>query len=142
MDVECKEVTRAYPHESGRRPGSHLSRPDRRGEPHRGPYPLHLHRTGGRAPRCTAPTRTAGRGRSASGTTGTTRAPLAVEPRLQGTATCRPTCTTTSTPSRPTPTGASSTGARRRSGRSSSGDYAQAYDTNFGTRIDAVGPTC
>ncbi|MFE2420339.1 peptidase inhibitor family I36 protein [Streptomyces hokutonensis] len=23
-----------------------------------------------------------------------------------------------------------------------SGDYAQAYDTNFGTRIDAVGPTC
>ncbi|WP_427921390.1 peptidase inhibitor family I36 protein [Streptomyces sp. cg40] len=22
------------------------------------------------------------------------------------------------------------------------GDYAQAYDTNFGTRIDAVGPTC
>ncbi|MDV7215755.1 peptidase inhibitor family I36 protein [Streptomyces prunicolor] len=23
-----------------------------------------------------------------------------------------------------------------------SGDYAQAYDTNFGKRIDAVGPTC
>lgn len=23
-----------------------------------------------------------------------------------------------------------------------SGDYAKAYDTNFGTRIDAVGPTC
>ncbi|MFI6404661.1 peptidase inhibitor family I36 protein [Streptomyces sp. NPDC050548] len=23
-----------------------------------------------------------------------------------------------------------------------SGDYAQAYDTNFGNRIDAVGPTC